>query len=123
MEKQLVISFSDGEDVLAGIKEAVKQHDVDMARFRSADGCLKDFELISDDYKDLKGVPEEHFVDKVSGRVLKQKGENYSVDLHLTLLKKAASKTNPVSGELRKGLASGELTFILTLSSLKSMIH
>lgn len=121
MEKRLVISFNDGDDVLEGIKEAAKEHDIDFAKFHSAEGSLKDFQLISDDYKDLSEVKEEFVVDKISGRVLKQK-DGHTVNLHFTLIKKSAGKTLPVSGELKKGLASGDLTIVLTLSDMKRII-
>jgi len=122
MEKRLVVSFSDGEDILEGLKDAAKEHDVDFASFHSADGCLKNFQLISDSYADLSEVPEDYLIDKISGRVLKGK-DGHNVKVHFTLVKKAAGKTLPVSGELRKGLASGDVTLILTLSDMKNIIH
>lgn len=122
MEKRLVVSFSDGEDILSGLRDAAREHDVDFARFHSADGCLKDFQIISDSYDDLSTVPEDHVIDKISGRVLKGR-DGHSVKVHFTLIKKSAGKTLPISGELKKGVASGDVTLVLTLSDMKGIIH
>lgn len=122
MEKRLVLSFSDGDDILEGVKQAAVEHDVDFAKFVAAEGCIKDFQLISDDYKNISTVAEDFVVDKISGRVVKQK-DSHNVNLHFTLVKRAAGKTLPVSGELKKGIASGDLSIVLTLSNVKNIIH
>lgn len=123
MEKRLVLSFSDGDDIIEGVREAAKEHDVDFARFLSADGCIKDFQIISDNYADLASIADDYLVDKISGRVLKTQDSEHKVNLHFTLIKKAAGKTLPLSGELKKGVASGDLTIVLTLSDMKNIIH
>jgi len=122
MEQRLVIIFSDNDDILPGLAEALKQHDVDFARFSRAEGSIKDFELISDNYEDISKISDVYVVDKISGRALKQK-DGHTINLHFTLIRKDAGKTLPFSGELKKGLAAGDLTIVLTLTDMKKIIH
>lgn len=122
MEQRLVISFSDSEDILPGLTDALKQHDVDFARFSSAEGSIKDFELISDNYEDVSKISDVYIVDKISGRALKQNGR-HNINLHFTLIRKDAGKTLPFSGELKKGLVAGDLTIVLTLTDMKKIIY
>lgn len=122
MEQRLVVSFNDNDDILSGLKEALTQHDITFARFASAEGSIKDFEIISDNYDDISQIKDVYVVDKVSGRALKQR-DGHTINLHLTLIKKDAGKTTPFSGELKKGLASGDLKIVLTLSDLRKIIQ
>ncbi|MDO8647171.1 MAG: DUF296 domain-containing protein [Candidatus Diapherotrites archaeon] len=122
MEKRLVLSFSDGDDILEGVRQAAAEHDVDFAKFHSANGCIKDFQIISDDYRDISSIADDYLVDKIAGRIMKQK-DAHKINLHFTLVKKASGKTTPISGELRKGIVSGDLTIVLTLSDMKNIIH
>ena len=121
--KKLVISFSDGEEVIDGITQAAKEHNVEYARFVSGEGELKDFELISDNYdnpSNVSGVP--HFVSAVSGRIVKRANGEPTINFHLTINKKGY-KTEAISGELKRGIVNNELTLELALSDVSKIIE
>ena len=123
MEKQLVMSFSDGEDLIEGVYQAVRENDVDFGIFSEIRGELKEFKVISDNYDTPSAEGHVYLLDKVSGRVLKQKEGGHKVKLHVTLVKKGVSKANLVTGELVRGIAHGDVTLILKLRDMKNIIY
>ncbi|MFH0714893.1 MAG: DUF296 domain-containing protein [Candidatus Diapherotrites archaeon] len=121
--KQLVIEFSDGDELMEGIVQAAKEHNIDYARFREGTGELREFDLISDDFNSIPLANNPHILAAVSGRVLKQKGSGEpKVNFHLTLFRKGA-KTKPLSGELKKGIANGTVSLVLDVSDMGKIIE
>lgn len=119
MEKRLVISFSDGEDVIGGIESALQEHGVDFAMFSNGSGCFKHFELSPPS----NASPNfDYFLNSVSGSALRRKN-GFDVNLRLTLFRRGNVKTALVSGRLKKGIASDNLNLILTLRHVKGIIQ
>lgn len=122
MEKQLVISFEDGEEVVDGVAKAAAEHDIHYARFTASTGTLREFDLISDNYDRPSAENKLFLVDKVSGTVVKTP-TGHKIKLHCTLVRKGVSKAALLTGELRKGIVQDELNLVLTTADLSKIIQ
>ena len=122
MEKRLVLSFEDGDEVLAGVLQAAVEHDINYARFTASEGTLREFDLMSDNYDRPSADNKLFLVDKVSGTVVKTP-TGHRVKLHCTLVRKGVSKAALLTGELRSGIVQDSLDLILTTADLSKIIQ
>lgn len=122
MEKRWVISFTDGEEIIEGLNQAAQETDVHFARFIESTGDIKTFDIISDNYDRPEANDFLYRLDKVSGTVMKSP-QGPKVKLHCTLVKKGVSKAALITGQLRKAVASGDVTIILTTTDMSSIIQ
>lgn len=122
MEKRLVISFEDGDEVLEGVAKAAAEHDIHYARFTASEGTLRDFDLLSDNYDRPSADDKLFLVDKVSGTVVKTP-TGHKVKLHCTLVRKGVSKAALLTGELKKGVVQDSLDLVLTTADMSKIIQ
>lgn len=119
----LVLEFSDGEEVISGIENALKEHEVEYGVFASGEGELREFDLISDSFKPPRNPGKVPFiVTAVSGKVFKKKGDSHGINFHLTLFRKGA-KTEPFSGVLKRGIVNNNLRLSINLSKVGKIIE
>ncbi|MEW6295075.1 MAG: DUF296 domain-containing protein [Candidatus Diapherotrites archaeon] len=116
----LKIEFSDGEEIIEGIFQAAKEHDIDYGTFDAAEGELKDIELISDDYSENAKFEEPIKIRSISGRVVKQK-DGWECNLHVSL-NRLSTNRQWISGELKKAYASKEFKIDVGVRDLKKII-
>jgi len=116
----LKIEFSDGEDIIEGIFQAAKEHDIDYGTFDAAEGELKGIELISDDYTENAKFAEPIKIKSISGRICKQK-DGWDCNLHVSL-NRLSTNRQWISGEIKKAYASKEFKLEINLRDLKKII-
>jgi len=116
----LKLVFSEGDDVIEGIREAAKEHNINYGVFFEAEGSLKEILLISDDYREKAEFKEPVEVKTVSGKVCQQK-DGYNIKMHVSL-SKLSSNRKWLSGEIKRALAADNFTVSIDLKDLNKII-
>ncbi len=111
MAKNLVLEFSDGEDVMAGISQACEEHNVQYGHFVEAKGPVKAFTMFSHDYNkdEFEG---DYVLDVVSGQVKKTR-EGRHVDFRGVILRRGTHAKH--QGRITKLVAGDGLRIVLQM--------
>ena len=110
MAKNLVLEFSDGDEVLEGIRQACDEHNVQFGQFIEGKGPVKEFTLFSHDYQ-RQTFRGDYVLDVVSGQVKKMRDER-QVDFRGVILRRGTHATH-----------QGRFTNIVAGEGLRIVLH
>ena len=113
--KELIMNFEDGDEVVAGVMQALQEHKVKLAIFSSISGRIKDFEVT---FLQAGILQKKHFADEykclnVSGDVKLLSGKGYVPNIILALSNLDGSKA--LGGQLHSGHACADLMIKATI--------
>ena len=108
--KVITIVFEDGEDIVEGFKNALKEQNVKVAEFETIQGKVRNFDLkiyVAGNFI-KKHFDSEYTLCSISGRLSLKQDSVYHGDFAISLSKDADMKT--MHGQPLSAIASGEVT-------------
>jgi len=117
----LVVSFSENEEIIAEITNMMKNDNQDYFEFLGATGSIKEFSLLSSGQNaslNTMSYDEPFTINSVSGKIEKRNGK-YIPTIYLSVTKTGVGS---VSGQLVKAKAVEGLEFTIRKVNMKKII-